>query len=427
MRRYPAGLVDTGGMDTIDRPTVGIGPPRNRPATEPAARGRLTRMSFASALSEHPVASHATGEVAGAVLEAIGDRPDLAVVTVTRPHAGALEDIVRHHRRGAPPTGHRRLCGGVGGGHRPRGRGDTGHQPVGRPGRAPGAGGPPCHPAGRRHLALPRAGPSTPPSTPAPWCWWPIPSPSRPTSSWPGWEPTPGCRWSAGTPRAAGVPAGAAWSSASEVVSAGAVGVLLGPGVDVDTARLAGWPGLRAAPSPSPGSDRNIIYEVAGVPAMECMVDQIRAHLVPGRGGGHRVQRPVRRPPIDEHVDRARTGRLPGPQRARCGPLHRCRGRGRPGPPGQHRPLPRPRRRDRPPGAAHAAGRPGRPKRPWSSPATAGGPGCSTTPITTPRLLQRALGSVPVGGFFAAGEIGPVGGHNFVHGFAASVALLRER
>ena len=30
-------------------------------------------------------------------------------------------------------------------------------------------------------------------------------------------------------------------------------------------------------------------------------------------------------------------------------------------------------------------------------------------------------------GFFAAGELGPVGGRNFVHGFTASVALLRDR
>ena len=52
-------------------------------------------MPFASALSEHPVATQATGEVAGAVLESIGERPDLVVVTATRAHAGALEDIVR--------------------------------------------------------------------------------------------------------------------------------------------------------------------------------------------------------------------------------------------------------------------------------------------------------------------------------------------
>jgi small ligand-binding sensory domain FIST len=42
--------------------------------------------------------------------------------------------------------------------------------------------------------------------------------------------------------------------------------------------------------------------------------------------------------------------------------------------------------------------------------------------------LGAALGTeVPVAGFFAAGEIGPVGGRNFLHGFTASVALFRRR
>jgi small ligand-binding sensory domain FIST len=42
--------------------------------------------------------------------------------------------------------------------------------------------------------------------------------------------------------------------------------------------------------------------------------------------------------------------------------------------------------------------------------------------------LQQALGgSVPAGGFFCAGEIGPVGGRNFLHGHTASIAILRPR
>ena len=40
--------------------------------------------------------------------------------------------------------------------------------------------------------------------------------------------------------------------------------------------------------------------------------------------------------------------------------------------------------------------------------------------------LAEALGPIPVAGFFAMGEIGPVGGQNFLHGFTASVALFRE-
>ena len=34
------------------------------------------------------------------------------------------------------------------------------------------------------------------------------------------------------------------------------------------------------------------------------------------------------------------------------------------------------------------------------------------------------LGDVPTAGFFAAGEIGPVGGENFLHGFTATVAVF---
>jgi small ligand-binding sensory domain FIST len=42
-------------------------------------------------------------------------------------------------------------------------------------------------------------------------------------------------------------------------------------------------------------------------------------------------------------------------------------------------------------------------------------------------VLSRQIGPVPVGGIFAAGEIGPVGGRNFVHSFTASIALFRDR
>jgi small ligand-binding sensory domain FIST len=41
-------------------------------------------------------------------------------------------------------------------------------------------------------------------------------------------------------------------------------------------------------------------------------------------------------------------------------------------------------------------------------------------------VLAEELGPVPVAGLFAAGELGPVGGRNFLHGFTASVALFGE-
>ena len=49
-------------------------------------------MPFASSLSEHPVTATAIGECAGEVLEAIGRTPTLATLFVTPHHAGALED-----------------------------------------------------------------------------------------------------------------------------------------------------------------------------------------------------------------------------------------------------------------------------------------------------------------------------------------------
>jgi small ligand-binding sensory domain FIST len=40
------------------------------------------------------------------------------------------------------------------------------------------------------------------------------------------------------------------------------------------------------------------------------------------------------------------------------------------------------------------------------------------------RLIQSELGGVPAAGFFAAGEIGPVGGRSFLHGFTATLAVF---
>ncbi len=39
--------------------------------------------------------------------------------------------------------------------------------------------------------------------------------------------------------------------------------------------------------------------------------------------------------------------------------------------------------------------------------------------------IPEVLGAIPTAGFFAAGEIGPVGGTNFLHGFTASIALFQ--
>jgi len=41
-------------------------------------------------------------------------------------------------------------------------------------------------------------------------------------------------------------------------------------------------------------------------------------------------------------------------------------------------------------------------------------------------VVGELMGDVPLAGFFAQGEIGPVGGQNFLHGFTACVALFSE-
>ncbi|MDG3006325.1 FIST signal transduction protein [Paludisphaera mucosa] len=40
--------------------------------------------------------------------------------------------------------------------------------------------------------------------------------------------------------------------------------------------------------------------------------------------------------------------------------------------------------------------------------------------------IREVLGPIPVAGFFAMGELGPIGGQNFMHGFTASVAVFEQ-
>jgi small ligand-binding sensory domain FIST len=42
------------------------------------------------------------------------------------------------------------------------------------------------------------------------------------------------------------------------------------------------------------------------------------------------------------------------------------------------------------------------------------------------RSVRAEAGPLPLAGFFAQGELGPVGGRNFIHGFTASLALFEE-
>jgi small ligand-binding sensory domain FIST len=53
------------------------------------------RTDFAASLSVHPLPTHAIGEVIGHALERVGEAPDLAVLFATAAQAGAMEDMAR--------------------------------------------------------------------------------------------------------------------------------------------------------------------------------------------------------------------------------------------------------------------------------------------------------------------------------------------
>jgi small ligand-binding sensory domain FIST len=38
--------------------------------------------------------------------------------------------------------------------------------------------------------------------------------------------------------------------------------------------------------------------------------------------------------------------------------------------------------------------------------------------------IQKIDGPIPLAGFFAQGELGPISGRNYLHGFTASIALF---
>ena len=57
---------------------------------------------------------------------------------------------------------------------------------------------------------------------------------------------------------------------------------------------------------------------------------------------------------------------------------------------------------------------------------TCNGRGSRLFPTARPRrpVVSDSLGGAPLAGMFCAGELGPVGGRNFLHGFTASVVLF---
>jgi small ligand-binding sensory domain FIST len=53
------------------------------------------------------------------------------------------------------------------------------------------------------------------------------------------------------------------------------------------------------------------------------------------------------------------------------------------------------------------------------------GQGLYGQPNFDSRLFARYLKNIPIGGFFCSGEIGPVGGSTFVHGYTSVFGICR--
>jgi len=43
------------------------------------------------------------------------------------------------------------------------------------------------------------------------------------------------------------------------------------------------------------------------------------------------------------------------------------------------------------------------------------------------KMIASNFDQVPIGGFFCSGEIGPIGGQSFLHGYTSSIAVFRTR
>ena len=377
--------------------------------------------AFAAGLSQHPDAAEATGEVVGRVLEGLGGRrePDLAVLFVTPSHAAALEEITRTVRTTLAP-GALVGCAAVSvvGGPREVETGPAVSLWAGFTG--------PVQPFHLRMVATPD-GPA--------FTGWPTPVPEDAQAllllvdpfSFPAdallerlAEERPDLPVVGGMASAARAPGGNRLVVDHDVVNAGAVGAFLGPGVRVSTVVSQGCRPV-GAPYVVTRAERNVVYELAGRPALERLqevaatlseeerrlmselvqlgrvVDERKAEF--GRGDflvrtvvgadpdagalavgdlvdvGSTTQFQVR---DAESADEDLREMVAGVS-ADAALLFTCNGRG-----------------------SHLF----------------------DVPDHDAEVVFEGLQGAPLAGMFCAGEIGPIGGRNFLHGFTASVVLI---
>ncbi|MBV8161928.1 MAG: FIST C-terminal domain-containing protein [Acidimicrobiia bacterium] len=233
-------------------------------------------MSFGAGLSEHPIPTQATGEVIGQVLDALGPAaspPDLALLFVTAAHTGAVEDISAAVRATLGPatllgcTAESVVAGAREVEQRPAVALWAGHtgpvtafharaQPT--PDGTVVAGWP--EPAAGASAVLALADPFS----------FPTDEVLRHES-----EQRPGLPIVGGLASAAVAPGGNRLVLDDQVVGEGAVGAVLG--TDVDVSALVSQ-GCRPVGEPFviTKADGNIVYELAGKPALERLQDVAR-------------------------------------------------------------------------------------------------------------------------------------------------------
>ncbi|HEX2701745.1 MAG TPA: FIST N-terminal domain-containing protein [Acidimicrobiales bacterium] len=378
-------------------------------------------MPFTAALSEHPVPATAVAEVAGQVLENLGPAPDVAVLFVTPPHSGALEDAATALAEILRP-GSLMGCAAVSvvGTDREVEREPAVSLWAGRFGRtapvrltaARGIDGmvvegwPPEVPFEASTLLL-VADPFS----------FPVDALHAMLA-----DSHPDLRVVGGNASAAAGPGGNRLVLDAKVHTSGAVGVLVGPGVEVETVVSQGCRPI-GRPYIVTRAERNHVYELAGAPALERLVqmsadamseadidliDQglhlgqvIDEHKLDYERGDFLVRNVLGADQadgaivVDEfvplgatvqfHVRDAATAdedlrHLLSGRSADGALVFTCNGRG-----------------------VHLFG----------------------APDHDAQVLAERVGA-PAAGFFAAGEFGPVGGRNFLHSFTASIALFRD-
>ena len=391
---------------------------------------------FASAISEHPVTAHATGEVAGQVLEKVGANPDLVVLFVTPPHAGALEDAAGAVRAILEP---RTLVGcaaeSVAGVNREVEGGPAVCLWAGRFGEVvpvgldvAASGGIGSIGVGEvdegRQLAV-TGWPDELPFEPA--ALFLVADPfTFPVEAFIDWvaQAHPRLPVIGGLASAARGPGGNRLVLDGTVRVGGAVGAMLGPGVELAAIVSQGCRPV-GHPLAVTRAEGNVVYELGGQPALERLVDLARRELAERdvaliNAGGLHLGRV-----IDEHkaefgrgdflvrnvigADRS-AGAIAVNDVVELGTTVQFHLRDAVAADEDLRTMLDGRQAD----AALMFTCNGRGTRLFGSPHHDAG------------ALAQTVGEVPMAGFFAAGELGPVGGRNFLHGFTASIALLQE-